>query len=326
MIWKRATICLCGLALLTMCGSAGAEEPPCRGDKNEAVIRAALAKPFQADYDQTPLNKIVKEIADKFNITVLIDTRALDGVGLDSDTPMTLHTAEISLDSVLRHLLKELELTYMISDEALLITTPDEAEGNLILEIYPVGDLLPPVPAGELVYRDWGEDRFAEIEEIIQSTSAPDSWDSVGGPASIKGMSMGGRELLFVSQTEEVHRAIACLLERIRKQPAAPIAAVEPVGKPRLMVFRLTADAAKEGQTLVSLISRRIEPASWTAEGVSIEAAAGAIVVRHTPAVHQQIGQLLKAMNVLTPTFDYYQGGNVPVVGSLPAAANSTPR
>jgi hypothetical protein len=45
-------------------------------------------------------------------------------------------------------MLKELDLTYMIQDEVLSITTPEQAESQLITKVYPVADLVLPISAG----------------------------------------------------------------------------------------------------------------------------------------------------------------------------------
>jgi hypothetical protein len=42
-------------------------------------------------------------------------------------------------------MLNDLELTYVVRDEVLLITTPEEAESQLITKVYPVGDLVVPI-------------------------------------------------------------------------------------------------------------------------------------------------------------------------------------
>ena len=40
------------------------------------------------------------------------------------------------------------ELTYMIKNEVLLITTPDIASEELTVKVYPVADLVLPIPQG----------------------------------------------------------------------------------------------------------------------------------------------------------------------------------
>ena len=57
-------------------------------------------------------------------IPIWIDKKALDDVGIGTDTPVTINLAGITLRSGLKIMLKELELTYVISDEVLKITTP----------------------------------------------------------------------------------------------------------------------------------------------------------------------------------------------------------
>ncbi|HUE71967.1 MAG TPA: hypothetical protein VMP01_13860, partial [Pirellulaceae bacterium] len=53
----------------------------------------------------------------------------------------------ISLRSALRIMLGELKLTYVIRDEVMQITTPEDAENQLVTKVYPVGDLVVPIMA-----------------------------------------------------------------------------------------------------------------------------------------------------------------------------------
>ena len=39
-------------------------------------------------------------------------------------------------------MLRDMELTYIIKDEVLLITTPEKAESELVTKVYPVADLV----------------------------------------------------------------------------------------------------------------------------------------------------------------------------------------
>ena len=61
---------------------------------------------------------------------------------------MTKTLRSITLRSALRLILKDLELTYVVRDEVLQITTPEDAESQLITKVYPVGDLVVPVMSG----------------------------------------------------------------------------------------------------------------------------------------------------------------------------------
>jgi len=86
----------------------------------------------------------------------------------------------ISLRAALRLILRDLDLTYIIQDEVLLITTPEEAECRMTTMLYPVDALLPkkdssgsfPTAAKTLI-------------PLITTTVQPYSWEEVGGAGSI---------------------------------------------------------------------------------------------------------------------------------------------
>jgi len=75
---------------------------------------------------------------------VYIDKKALDDVGLGSDTPVTVSRKGISLGSALRILLDELGLRLLLQDEVLKITTPEQVDNNLTQRVFLVRDFSPP--------------------------------------------------------------------------------------------------------------------------------------------------------------------------------------
>jgi len=143
-------------------------------------------------------------------IEIQLDTKALEEVGVGTDKPVTIKLKNVTLRSALRHILRPLDLVYTIQDEVLLITTPEVIESNLIVEIYPVRDLIQ--------YKDdrgrWQEEA-TELAELIQEFVQPNTWDRVGGPGSIPDYD----GLLVVSQTQEIHAEIAELLAKLRMLP-----------------------------------------------------------------------------------------------------------
>jgi hypothetical protein len=54
----------------------------------------------------------------------------------------------VSLKSGLRLLLGDYDLTFIIKDEVLLVTTHDKAETELVTKAYPVADLVIPIRSG----------------------------------------------------------------------------------------------------------------------------------------------------------------------------------
>ena len=153
---------------------------------------------------------MIEYLKDNYHVEIQLDKKALGDVGIASDTPVTKNLKGVSLRSALRMMLRELNLTYVIQDEVLLITTPEEAQSRLETKTYPVGDLvLPPGASGE------GEADFDSLIDLLTSTVRPTTWDSVGGPGSISPFENGLS--IVVSQTQEVQEEIKETLEQIRK-------------------------------------------------------------------------------------------------------------
>jgi hypothetical protein len=194
-------------------------------------------------------------------------------VGLDPSTlPITKHLEGISLRSALNLMLHDVDLTYVVRHQVLLITTSKAAAELLSTKVYPVADL---VAADD-------QQKQAQQREVlvhmITATIAPESWAGAaaawgsmpggmgmggyggrgagrypgpagpppgkaetGGKGAVVGASFGGVPVLVVSQTYHVHRQIATLLNELRsvagvKCPAPPRsdkqAAHAPAAKP----------------------------------------------------------------------------------------------
>ena len=177
-----------------------------------AAIRQALGKKATLRLDKEPLAEVVRSLKKTYKIQIQVDARALRDVGLDSRMPVSIDVKGISLGSALRLLLRPPDLTYIVVDEVLLITTPEETEYQVCTHIYPVGDLV--------TRRDGGGNVRPDLDRLVNAitrTIFPESWDNVGGLGSIVPWSRGGARALVVSQTQEVHEAVVKLLAEFRK-------------------------------------------------------------------------------------------------------------
>jgi hypothetical protein len=101
------------------------------------------------NFQETPLRDVINQLKDKYDIPILADRKAFEDAGLDLDTTVvTQNVSGISLRSALRLMLGDIDLTYLIKDEVMMITTKDKAAENLVIKVYPVGDLVMPLNAG----------------------------------------------------------------------------------------------------------------------------------------------------------------------------------
>lgn len=169
-------------------------------------IAAALDQPFAFTFDTAglPMDEFFTRLADEYEIPIVLDRRHLVEAGVSLEMPISVRLHGVSLRSALRHVLNDLELTWHIRDEALVITNPEEAEGRLTKMIYPVHDLV----AG----KRWPD--YDPLIDLITTTVAPDSWDEVGGPGSLQTIAGGW---MIVDQTDGVHEQLRGLLGLTRQ-------------------------------------------------------------------------------------------------------------
>jgi hypothetical protein len=216
----RALVALCAFAVLALpaiylstANSVLADDGKESAGKEPAVeflpaltpteerILAALEGPTEMDFTETPLQGAVDFLMKFHNINIQLDNRALEDAAIGSDTPITRKVNNVKLKSGLELLLRDLDLTYLIKNEILLITTKDKADTELLTRTYPVGDLVEQKNAETLI-------------KAITTTVCPPAWDKVGGPGSITYVpSVKG---LVISQTRDRHDAVLELLRSLR--------------------------------------------------------------------------------------------------------------
>ncbi len=183
----------------------------CVGEPDSAAvtrIKQALQAPLRSpglDFTDAPLEEVVNSLQTDYGIPLQLDVSALDEIGLGPDEPVTINLHNISLRSALRLMLTSLNLTYIIRDEVLLITTQDEAESHLVTCVYDVRGLAD----------DADPESTKSLIDAIVSCVASETWAvNGGGEAEVRPLKPG---LLVVSQTQAVQEEVADLLRAIRK-------------------------------------------------------------------------------------------------------------
>jgi 2-phospho-L-lactate guanylyltransferase (CobY/MobA/RfbA family) len=177
----------------------------------EERIAQALKEPTRFEFLDTPLQDVVETLKDLHQIDIQIHKRALEEEGIPPDSPVTRDLKGISLRSALRLMLGELDLTYVITDEVLLITTQEEADTQTCVRVYPVADLIG--RGGD----PGSANRYSEsLVKAIKKCIVPNSWDEVGGRGSISTIPPERPESLVVMQSQRVHEEIGDFLKLVR--------------------------------------------------------------------------------------------------------------
>jgi general secretion pathway protein D len=187
---------------------------------------------------EAPLHQLVEALGTALDAPVVISVKKLEEAAINLETPVTYHLKNVKLKAGLRFILDELGLTYLVTDDAIIITTPEDAGSRLVTRVYDCRELMKlPSPVKKVtraraptqgdaigsseipaaapekdkeVGADGGYD-ITDLIQLIQSTVVPDSWDEVGGPGSMADF----KGLITISQTQDVHDQVEKLLNML---------------------------------------------------------------------------------------------------------------
>jgi hypothetical protein len=263
--------------------------------KIEKVLRGPLHS-TGIEFTDTPLEEVANLLQEEYDIPVQLDKPALEEIGLGADEPITVKLQNISLLAALRLMLKTKQLTYIIQDEVLLITTPEEAEQDLVTCVYDVRGLISGTHGKA----------FDELIDTIVSCVATDTWaENGGGEAEIRPLKTG---LLVISQTRAVHDEIRGLVAAIRQvkqeRPEGQNAAAADEGDDQVVtrsyMLRLkpTDDVNNMREQVQELIVKSLPEANWdhrlnNGQAVSLTVLHDRVVVRHKPSIQDKVEELL---------------------------------
>ena len=248
-------------------------------------ISAALEKPCEhLVFAETPLRDAVAMIADRAGIGIALDHGSLEDAGIDPETPVTAHFKEMPFRSALRALLHDIELTTIVRDDRLVVTTLAEANEHPVRTFYPV---LP------------GEDP-EEVVAIIERTVAPHTWDTVGGPGTIAAAPASIGWGVIVSHDADVHGQVEALLrecDQLAWQPPGPTEAVNGHRPRHIRAYDIDDDVARSqlAEELVDLCNQAL-PDGGDPDARVLEIGRSLVVQSHSRPFHLMAAQLVAAV------------------------------
>ena len=177
---RRLGVIDCGvlalILVLAACRSSAAQgvvslQSP-EADAAEArILRLLEERRSTVEFKDRPLAEVIQYFSDAMDISMRLDERALEDASIGPDAPVTGDFRSITLRSALRSMLGRLDLTYIIKNEMLIVTTPEKAGNELITRVYLVRDLVVPV-SGDRSY-DALSGRWVDLD-YHAATVAPD--------------------------------------------------------------------------------------------------------------------------------------------------------
>lgn len=197
--------------------------------EREKRIDEELDKETTGNFPEIPLHEVITYFSELHNISIQIQKKDLEEIGLSPDEMIDVNLKEISLKNALDFILEPLNLTYVVDHNMLLITSRQKAEQIFKTRVYPVGDLCSSSPEDyavlEAVILNARVGRWspAVMEQLI-AHSSPHPNAAVSNSLNLKGGTISGypqSQSLVISQTYHAHKAIEKLLEDLRTARAA---------------------------------------------------------------------------------------------------------
>ena len=195
-------------------------------------IREQLQQPTQLEAVDMPFDRVMRELAQRHTINIVIDGIALQRAGATTHTPINIVLSDVRLGAALDLILEQVaddQLGYVVEDEFLKITTSDDTSGpdrrsgaiptnasTYLTRIYAVPDIL--WPNGEEIPADAAERArlsfkgFDALVKLVQQID-PETWDDEGGDLATH----PGTFSLVVRQTPRVHDRITDVLAIVRQ-------------------------------------------------------------------------------------------------------------
>lgn len=188
-------------------------------------------------------------LREQYNIQAHIDPAGAGALGITASSPIvreSFNLENVPLRRLLRLILDEQDLTFVIDDGFLLITSEEDAKKHMKIRVYNVADLISPscfkwMPVFGPCFGglQWiyhlelkGHADFSEIMDMIEMLVSADTWSSNGRDGEM--MEYHNGLCLVVLQTDEVHEQLEQLFEQLRKQVEQQKSKiVQPCAKPK---------------------------------------------------------------------------------------------
>lgn len=196
-------------------------------EREKAIVRTldeVVAQPV--DLQNVTFEKALDVLRSLFGDHPLhVDSRAMKELEITYQSKLSVFVGKgVSKRTLLRRVLGELGMTYIVKNEAIEITSLERAKNEMTVRYYPIDDLL---PMGFLSFFGGGVGNFAgtgsdgdpsvpapvqRLIDLITSIVDPGSWDKNGGPGTI--IYYAPARVLVVRNSAEVHATLSGGLRR----------------------------------------------------------------------------------------------------------------
>lgn len=191
---------------------APAPEAPAVGPSAEAVgvdVEARLADPVvDISFPDVPLVEAVGLLAQMSTLPITFDPIALAEMDVTVRDRITVKVADATVGEILEAVLARRGLAYVVEDDHILVTSPEEKRNALRTVRYSVSDLTGAEPAS-----------VTALARLVEEMVVPESWRGAGGRGTVE--PDGGA--LSVVQADPVQHQVLTFCEKLRVARGIPV-------------------------------------------------------------------------------------------------------
>jgi hypothetical protein len=149
--------------------------------KEKALLKM-LNSTLSVDFKEVSLKEALEYIQEKTNnaLPIFLDEGSLKEANIESSEPVTFKVRKATVRTILKKILADKGLTYVIKEATIQVVTPQKAREFMVARTYPIGDLIgSPNPFLD----PFGLQQMANIKSlinVIKSTIDPSVWEQGG--------------------------------------------------------------------------------------------------------------------------------------------------
>jgi hypothetical protein len=184
--------------------------------KKETALLKILNSTISVDFKDEKFKAVIDYLMDKTGQTIFLDEESMKEATIDYDTPVTLKAKKIGVRSLLRKILNDVGLTYVIKDEIIQVVTLKKAKEMMVTKVYPVSDLITSNIDFRLPLFLQQQQMMLNAKgliDLIQSTIDPQSWSTKGDGGGTITFDLATMSLV-VKQSAEMHYAMGGAFRR----------------------------------------------------------------------------------------------------------------
>lgn len=156
--------------------------------KKEVALLKTLNSVMSVDYNHE-LKAVIEHLHDKTGLDIIVDEGSLTDLNVDYKDNVTFKIQKASVRFILKKILGDKGLTYIIKEGAIQVMTPKKASEHTVVRTYQVDDLVSASPQAQMMFGPFVAQaqmmqNAQQLMNLIQMTIEPNYW-APNGPGTM---------------------------------------------------------------------------------------------------------------------------------------------